>query len=115
MNAMLINANKIDPVFEQQEEFFFQYDKKHKWSICEVNSDVVLSLYAKNDGSLEDVMRSRLFGSVPNTVSYSANDQATKEAWESFQELLNFVKEKALGVTEVLDDIIADLDDDIPF
>lgn len=115
VNVMILNSKKIDPILVQNDEYFFVYDNKHKWSVIESNDDIVLRLYAKNDQTLEQIVSAQIFGAIPNTVSYSARELGGREVWQSWKELLTLVKEKALGVRDVLDEIISSADDDIPF
>lgn len=116
VNAMILNSDKINSVVMRQGEYYFLYDHKYKWSIQEEENDLILRLYTKQEQSLEDVISSRFFSNdMENMAVYSAREIGTREAWQSFRELFNFVKEKALGVADILNDIISGIDDDIPF
>jgi len=52
---------------------------------------------------------------APNSIGYSTNELATKEAKDTFAELYTLVGEKAYGMDGVLDEIIASDTDQPPW
>lgn len=116
VNAIIRNSKKITKVFlSNGGEIFFEYDGKHKWSICKRDDDILLWFYpgpaalsqlADYDGDAWE--------NVPMII-YKISDIGTREARETFEELHTLVKEKVYGIDEVLNEIIEEGADDIPF
>lgn len=117
VNAMIIKKHKISSVTQglASNELFFLYDQKYKWSLLhggelEFDSgeqeDYVL-FYYRTDLTIERLVTVDV-ESMPQVklARYSANEIGTKEALGSFRELYLVLKEKLLGIDEVLDDII---------
>ena len=48
-------------------------------------------------------------------IVYKVSDIGSREARETFEELYTLLKEKAYGIDEVLNEIIEEGADDIPF
>lgn len=117
VNAMISNPKLIADVMEADNEYFFLYKGKYKWSIKSLDDgNIGLWFYPGNE-SLQDLMHVALspnWQSVP-MVSYLTQDIGTKEATASFKDLYNLVKEKLYSVDTALDDIISDLENDLPF
>ncbi|WP_416055771.1 hypothetical protein [Stenotrophomonas maltophilia] len=91
-------------------EFFFLYNEKFKWSILETNDDLAIFLYTGPE-TIEDL--AKIEGNeYPEAwdhiqfVRYSTREIGTKEAFETFSDLLKIVKEKRFGVGDALDEII---------
>ena len=108
VNAMISNHKLISNVVRGENEVFFLYKEKYKWSMAFRDGSYYLWYYPGNQ-SLEDLSQERWDDDIP-MVSYKDADIGTKEAKASFAELYTLVKEKVYGVDEVLDDIIGDDD-----
>ncbi|OEC90736.1 hypothetical protein [Acinetobacter sp. YK3] len=116
VNAMLSNSKLITDVMVEDNEYFFLYKSKYKWSIKRIEDEIILWFYPGNE-SLQQLIHLTLgsdWQSVP-MIRYSDKEIGTKEAKLSFVELYNLIKEKVYGVDDALDDIISDLDADLPF
>ena len=113
INAMISNPAFITDVHEHELEYFFLYKGKYKWSI-KVAEDTINLWFYPGLQSLDELVHTRDWQYIP-MIHYSSKDIGTKEAKASLNELYNLVKEKLYSVDKVLDDIIADLEDDLPF
>lgn len=116
VNAMLSNSKLITDVMVEDAEYFFLYKSKYKWSIKQVEDQTFLWFYPGSE-SLQQLRHIALgddWRSVP-MIRYSDKEIGTKEAKQSFVELYNLVKEKVYGIDDALDDIISDLEEDLPF
>lgn len=112
VNAMISRPELITNSIQgsSSNEIFFVYNDKFKWSIIDNVEGIAVFIYtgpetieelASIDGdSGYDPWESITF------VRYSAKDIGTKEATETFTELLKVVKEKKFGVGDALDEII---------
>jgi len=111
VNAMISNPEKIGRVVRGEEEFFFLYNNKYKWSMAQRDGGYALWFYPGNE-TLDDLAVSEQSGDWDNTpmVTYSTTEIGTKEAKSSFSELYTLLKEKVYGVNAALDDIIANSD-----
>ncbi|SFR65633.1 hypothetical protein [Maribacter stanieri] len=108
INSMIENQDRITNVIQTEEEIFFVYNNKYKWSIHESNqepNEILLYLYPEKDISIEDLSKIEVW---PDTkfIVYKVSDFKTKEVFESFNELYQIVKSKVYGVDDLLDDII---------
>ena len=117
VNAMLSNPKLITDVMANDHEYFFLYKSKYKWSIKGVDDSSISLWFYPGSESLQEIMSmsTGMHWESISMVHYSDKDIGTKEARSSFIELYNLVKEKLYGVDDVLDDIISDLNDDLPF
>jgi len=114
INAMISKSSRISNVFKRDQEVFFLYDSKHKWSITHnTPGGYILYYYPIADTSLEDLASNVNWKDIPMVV-YNAEDIKTREASESFAELYNIVQSKLYGIDSLLDEIIED-DTDLPF
>jgi hypothetical protein len=113
VNAMLSNPEKIDKVIENDEEYYFLYNKKYKWSIKD-NVDKIFLYFYPTNVSFDYLATTHPteWASSIKFVIYIDTDIGTREAKASFRDLLATIKEKLYGVDKLLDEII---DDDIPF
>ena len=113
VNAMITNSRDISNVIMGENEIFFLYNKKYKWSMASTEGQYHLWFYPGND-ALEDLAYKSERGNFENIsmVHYVDSDIGTKEAKASFADLYVILSEKIYGVDEVLDDIISG---DIPF
>lgn len=110
INKMISNSNKITRCIRSGEEYFFEYNDRYKWSIAEAGEDSSyqdydLYLYPSTQHTLDEwsqIMR----GSSDDFILYKASVYKSQEALESFQELLVKVRQKALGIDDILEDII---------
>ena len=103
---MITNSQRISNVIERENEFFFVYNDKHKWSIIGSDNSIVLFLYPNKDITLEELAFEVNFDEYKAYVSYRSEDFKSIEATESFKELLKIVKDKIYGVDSILDDIL---------
>jgi hypothetical protein len=115
INAMVSNPDKIKAVTPgvENDEVFFSYMEKHKWSLVHENrEDRYLLHFYPADIPLERLARipPGEWESIP-MVSYSSDELSGREAIASMRDLYMIVREKAYGVDEVLDEIIADAND----
>jgi len=117
VNVMISNPSKITNVIrgQHENECFFKYDNRHKWSIYRNRNDGYCLNYYSSDSNLEEL------ASIPDEawdhdspaqVVYTTSELGTKEALATFSELFTIVSEKALGMDKILDDII---NSDFPF
>jgi hypothetical protein len=116
VNAMIRNSKKVTKVLlNNGGEIFFEYDGKHKWSIHKREDDTLLWFYP-GPVSLSQLMayEGEEWGGVP-MITYKVSDIGTREARETFEELYILLKEKVYGIDEVLNEIIEEGADDIPF
>lgn len=109
VNSMIANSNLISKVIKNDNEIYFIYKEKYKWSIVKRNGEVALFYYPGNIdfeylASLED------FDGV-DIVHYSDKEIGTKEAKASFIELYDLINGKVYEIDSVLDDIISDSED----
>ncbi|WP_430387265.1 hypothetical protein [Dyella sp. 20L07] len=119
VNVMVANPDWIAdviPAGEERREFFFLYKEKFKWSIVESSDKKIYYLHYYPSGlpllalaSMEEYE----WSDFKEIISYSTNDLGGREAFQSFKELYEVVREKAFGMSSVLDEIISD--DDLPF
>lgn len=109
VNAMLSNPEKITGVHENDNEYYFEYNGKFKWSIRQGENGSILLYFYPGDESftyLANVHPSE-WGEVKMVV-YRDSEIGTREARASFAELLKAVQEKLYGVDALLDEIIKD-------
>lgn len=110
INTMISNSGRISNVLAaQQDEYFFIYNEKHKWSIMETKEDpdnITLFLYPDENIKLETLAYDTDFGTYNKFVTYRAEDFKSSEVIESYRELLKVVKDKIYGIDEILDDIL---------
>jgi len=112
VNAMVSRPDLIGTsiIGVSPNEFFFLYNGKFKWSILESKDDLAIFLYTGAE-TIEDL--AQIEGDAyPESwehiqfVRYSAREIGTKEASDTFSDLLKIVKEKQFGVGDALDEII---------
>lgn len=106
INAMISNSEKISNVSKNKKEYFFLYDKKHKWSIVRSDEEnYAIHFYPINEMSIE-ALSNFTDWEMMEYVTYSTLDIKTREALESFRELYQLVSEKVFGIDDVFDDIL---------
>ncbi|MCU4391176.1 hypothetical protein KTH73_10625 [Acinetobacter courvalinii] len=116
VNAMISNPDKIKSVIPNGQEFFFIYKDKYKWSILKNEQDDYILFYYAETMNLEEIVNlNNKNWQQLNFVKYAVSEIRTREAAESFSELYIVVSEKAYGIDEMFKDIIADMDEDLPF
>lgn len=115
VNKIISKNNKITNVQKRDNELFFLYDTKYKWSIRQATGEVTegrsdyFLYYYPATLSLEQLAKledSEWKGI--DLVEYSTRDLKTREAYDSFRELYTIVNEKLHGFDSVLDEIIED-------
>ncbi|MDD7913766.1 hypothetical protein [Polaribacter ponticola] len=108
INKMIENTDLITNVVLSEDEYFFLYNNKVKWSIIEEeDKDISLILYPNFNGKLDELANIVEWEHI-NMVTYNTMDFKTQEATETFNELLQIVKSKVFGVDNLLDEIIGD-------
>ncbi len=108
INAMITNQSKITDVHRNNEEYFFLYDKKHKWSILKNDSEDYSIHFYPNVEVGPDILANVNNWDGIDFVSYSTEDLKTKEAIESYRELYQIVADKLYGIEDIFNEIIAD-------
>lgn len=108
VNAMIQNQDKITNINRNEDEYFFLYNKKYKWSISKPASIYYLHYYPF-EMTIEEIseMGEERWESY-DFVSYNTKELKSQEAEESFLELYQILKEKIYNINEVLDEIIKD-------
>lgn len=119
INVIISNPKKITNAIskERNNEYYFLYDGKHKWSVRKDDEDEYFVYYYRSKRTLQDFANLDAQGwtnAHGEYITYSSKELKTRESLESMQELLHIVKEKTLGMGDVLDDIIAS-DENMPF
>ena len=107
-NAMIANRDLISPVIMNEDEYFFVYNKKHKWSMKLQDTGLYSLWFYPGQESIEDLASlppGQWNGSVP-MIHYSDGEIGTREAKATFAELYTIVKERLYGIDAALDDII---------
>ena len=113
LNSIISNENKISNVLRNIEEYFFLYNKKHKWSIGKpqnfaTNGGYYVCFYPQEGYSLEDIVKYADDLDDSSYVVYRTEDIRTQEAYETFRELYQIVSSKLYGLDEIFDEIIND-------
>lgn len=111
LNAMLANPDNITKVMRGENEYFFLYRDKHKWSIARDDTDGSHRVwFYPGEEKLEKLATlppEEFFGL--DFVLYHDKEIGTKEARATFAELYLLVRERVFGVNKVLDEIIGDM------
>ena len=110
INAMISNKNKISNVIRDENEFFFLYDEKFKWSINLHNDEYYVRFYPKDDIQISDIPNQLGWGNYRDFVTYSTEELKTREARETFTELYQLTADKLYGIDDIFDSIIGDDD-----
>jgi hypothetical protein len=106
-NTMISNKDKISNVIRVDNEFYFLYDKKYKWSEIKTNSDdYIVHFYPMDNIGVEDISEQRDWGNYQDFVTYSTIDLKTREARETFTELYQVLADKLYGIDDIFDNII---------
>jgi len=108
VNAMIANSERIGDVIQGSGgETFFSYGGKYKWSMKREDGEVKLWFYPGSQ-SLKELASYEGYDwqDFSDMVFYSSKEIGTREAADSFEELIRIVKEKRFGVDKALDDII---------
>jgi len=107
LNTMISNQSRIENVIRSEEEYFFLYDKKYKWSIRKDDEEKYLVFfYPDKNKTLEDLKNNTDWQYYNDFVTYTTSDLKTVEAIETFRELYQIVSDKLYGIDEIFDDII---------
>jgi hypothetical protein len=106
VNSMIGNSSLISHVIKSDEELFFIYDEKFKWSISKKDGGEFFMHYYPGQQTLEQLAFHTNWGEFNDFITYSTRDIKTKEARESFGELYQTVQTKLYGIDDVLDYII---------
>lgn len=107
VNAMITNQEKITNVIKNDDEYYFLYNKKYKWSTKkEDDENYYIYFYPDPNKSLDDLTNITDWQGYGNYVSYTTADLKTQEAEETFRELFQIVSDKLYGIDKIFDDII---------
>jgi|APSaa5957512535_1039671.scaffolds.fasta_scaffold58392_2 hypothetical protein len=108
VNTMILKNEKISDVTEGDDEYFFLYDGKYKWSITySKNKDSYYIHYYSGSTTISELANVSADEWANYTyITYDTDSINTVEADSTFKELYTIVKEKLFGIDEVLDDII---------
>jgi len=111
VNAMISNKDKISGIVGNgQAEFFFLYDRKHKWSILRRSGGIedYTIFYYPTSRPLNELadFEPDDWQDFDEIVSYSTKEIGTREALQSFRALFLLIKEMRFGIDEALDEII---------
>jgi hypothetical protein len=118
VNVMVTNPSWISDVIvsgEDRREFYFLYKGQYKWSIIEsVDRKSYYLHYYPGNQRLADLadMEEYEWADFKELISYNTTELGGREAFQSFKELYDLVRERAYGMGEVLDEI---LKDELPF
>lgn len=108
VNTMIQNPDKITNVKRKENEYYFLYNEKYKWSIHKSESVYYLHYYPF-DITIEEISEIEdLEWEAYDYVSYNTKELKSREAEESFLELYQILKEKIYNMDKVLDEIIKD-------
>jgi len=109
INAMITNSQKISDVNLKDNEYFFLYNNKYKWSISKSSDTDNYWLHYYPHGEMNIKQLSQITNWTGfQFVSYSTEDIKTKEAYESFTELYQIVQNKLYGLDAIFEEIITD-------
>ncbi len=108
VNTMIQNPNKITNIRRNEDEYYFLYNKKYKWSISKSESVYYLHYYPF-EITIEEIseLGEEEWESY-DYISYNTKELKSREAEESFLELYQILKEKIYNINEILDEIIKD-------
>lgn len=111
-NVMIENKDKISPVLrgggDIEDEVFFLYDKKHKWSIFKTDDENYMLCFYPGTSTLSSYASMGVntdWDSI-DVVFYRTKEIGTKESLATFAELHSVVKSLLFGMDDILDDII---------
>ncbi len=108
INVMISNSGMISQVTVGEDEYFFLYDKKHKWSTNRDDDGTYYLHYYPGPEQIKKLASfdEREWSVYKKFISYSSKEIKTREAYESMQELYNLIREKSFNIDEAFDDII---------
>ena len=106
LNSMISKNDRITNVIKSDQEYFFIYDNKYKWSIVKDNNENYFIHFYPDDSRTIEEIRNISDWSNYNFVTYSTSDLKTQEAIETFRELYQVVSDKVYGLDDIFDDII---------
>lgn len=111
---MISNQANITNVYrgKGQDEYYFLYKGKYRWSISSDQTGEYYLLYYDTDFNikkLSELPNEEEYWTNIHMMGFNTKELKSKEALESFQELYQVVKGKVLGIDKVLNDIIKDL------
>jgi len=110
VNSMIINSTLISNVFKKENEIFFIYNKKYKWSVSRNENNIYfLYIYPKTYLTLEQLAYEVDYSVFDDFIVYRSDEIKTREAIETFAELYQVLSDKLFGVDDILDDIISDM------
>ncbi|MBF0694897.1 MAG: hypothetical protein IR153_07565 [Flavobacterium sp.] len=108
INTMISNKEKISQVIREDNEFYFLYDNKFKWSILFSGDEYYIKFYPKDDIQIYDIPSQTSWGGYKDFVLYSTEELKTREARETFAELYQVTADQLYGIDDIFDSIIGD-------
>lgn len=111
-NAIISNPQFITEAIADDDEFFFLYKDKYRWSIKENDEGNCYLYFYPGCPSMDDIMNVSAGSGWDSLgmVVYSASEIGTAESYQTFSELFNLIKEKAYGIDAAFDDILSDME-----
>ncbi len=107
INAMISNKEKITNVLKDKKEYFFLYNKKHKWSIATGSDNYYyVHFYPTSNLTLEELAALDNWNDFEEYITYTTKDIKTQESDESFTELYQIVSSKIYGLDDIFNEII---------
>ena len=110
INTMISNENSINSVIQgySDNEIFFIYNEKYKWSISSNDHNIIYLHYYPGSQNIEELSRMSdvEWSEFKQLVSYNSNELGTNEALASLNELRTIVQGKLFGMDDVLNEII---------
>lgn len=104
---MISKNHLITDVIKKDSEFFFNYNKKHKWSVSKNNEEIYyVHFYPSKELTINDLRAIEDWTYYEDYVTYKSSDFKTVEADESFRELYQVVSSKLFNIDSVFDEII---------
>ncbi|MGO4710644.1 hypothetical protein AB4Y90_16375 [Chryseobacterium sp. 2TAF14] len=106
LNSMIAKNDRIKNVIKNNQEYFFVYDEKYKWSITKnIDEDYFIHFYPDQNRNIDEISAINDWNDY-DYVTYSTTDLKTLEAIETFRELYQIVSDKVYGIDNIFDDII---------
>ncbi|MRX70289.1 hypothetical protein SAMN06265349_101709 [Flavobacterium resistens] len=115
LNTIIAQREKISNVIPEENEFYFLYDNKYKWSIKKILGDwddeFIVDFFpdAKNEiipDTIDQIASNRKWGIKVNYARYSTKEIGTKEAYETFKDLYDILFNVVYGIDDIFNDII---------
>lgn len=94
VNTMISNSDKISEIRPKDNEYFFLYKGKYKWSISyDKQNDLYNLYYYPGDITFEELSQMEDWTHYSNYIAYNTKEIGTREARDTFSELYRAVRE----------------------